>query len=470
MGKYRSLLSNTLLFAVGTFSSKVLVFLLIPLLTRMLPPEQYSAAKNAIATCNLILPVMYMCISEAIIRFGLDRTYRKSDVFTTGILTVLGGYAVFLCFMPLMRQWGFVDGYVWLVYLYVPASALRTIVTHFVRSGGLVRIFAIDGMFTTVLTVVLVYVFLVRMELGGPGYMLATVCADAVSAVFQILFLRLYRFFRLRGLDRSAFRDMLRYSVPLIPTAVFWWVTNLSDRYFVTEMCGDRLNGLYNISYEIPMVITLVSTIFTQAWQISAFTEYQSAEGEKFYSSVFKSYYTFIFLAASGIIMLIRPVTKILVHEDYYDSWQYVPFLLLAVSFSCLVTFLGTVYNAAKKNGMVTLTTAVGAVVNVILNWILIPKMGPQGAAIATFISFFIVFVIRAVDCQRYIRIRMEPVRILFSLALLLLQSWVSIQNIPNGIWWQILIFAVLTFINFGYLWFLLRRLLEMVGLYSPRK
>ncbi|MDR2933228.1 MAG: polysaccharide biosynthesis C-terminal domain-containing protein [Oscillospiraceae bacterium] len=466
MGKFRSLISNTLIFAVATLSSKLLTFLLLPLLTYILPPEQLSSATNAMYTCNLILPVMYLCISEAIIRFGLDPVVNRRDLFTCGVLTVLGGFIVVQLVFPLIGgttfAQGFIEGYEGLVRVYVLTSAMRTVVTHFVRASGLVRIFALDGLLTTIFTLVFVYLFLLKFEMGGRGYVLATICADALSSITLIVFLRLYRFIKLRGLDLSLWKTMLRYSIPLVPTAVFWWVTNLSDRYFVTLMCGKAINGLYDASARFPTIITMVSAIFTQAWQISAFNEYQSKEGEKFYSTVFRSYYTFVFLAASGIIMLIRPVTKLMMESRYYDSWQYAPFLVLAVSFSCFVTFLGTIYNAAKKNAMVTITTAIGAVLNIVLNWRLIPHYGAQGAAFATFVSYFLVFAIRAFDTRKYIKIQMQPARIVMSLALLLAQVWVSLTQPPYGMIWQVLIFVLLLLCNLGYVIFVARHFLGM--------
>lgn len=465
MNKYKNLVSNTLVFAIGTFSSKLLVFVMMRFYTELMSQEQYSSANLIVNACNLILPVMYLCISEGIIRFGLESDNKKSDIFSTGILTLLLGYLFLWCFYPVFGKVPELAGYVPYMYMFVFTSALRTVVTYFVRACGFVRLFALDGVVTTVLTVALNILFLAKFQMGVPGYILSTVLADGFSAVSLILILKLYRFFKLRGISRDTVKTMLRYSVPLVPTAVFWWVTNLSDTFFVKRICGSDINGLYTVAYKIPMMITMVSAIFTQAWQLSAFTEYKNAEGERFYATVFKSYYTFIFLAASGIILLIKPITYVLVSKsgNFQESWQYVPFLVLAVSFSCLVTFLGSVYNAARKNGMVTVTTFVGAAVNVVLNSLLIPVYGAQGAAVATFISFLVVFIIRAIDCQKYIRIRMQPLRILFNLLLLLTQVWVALTAPPLWPLWEACILLLIFLCNFGNILFLLRRLRGLI-------
>lgn len=459
--KYKSLISNTILFGISTFGSKVLSFVLRPVYSRLMDPGVLGAANLIVSTCNLILPVMYLCIAEAVIRFGMEPGYKRSDVFSTGIFTVVAGWAVLWCFYPILSGLDSMQGYTWLVYLYCIASALRTCITSFVRVSGLVRLFAIDGIFTTVVTVALNLVFLMVLDMGVVGYVLSTVCADAISALFLFGLLRLHRFLKVRGIDQGTFRDMFRYAIPLIPTAVAWWVTNLSDQFFIRHFEGEYMVGLYTAN-NLPAVITLVSTFFTRAWEMSAFAEYKSKEGARFFSNVFRSYYTFVFLAASGLILLLKPYTA-LFEKKYAESWRYAPFLILAVSFSCLVTFLGAVYNAERKNLMVTVTTVLGAVANIVLNALLIPRYGPQGAAFATFVSFFLVFLIRAVDTRRYIRIRMQPARIAFSLALLLLQVWVALSEGRYWILWECLIFGALLVTNFGYILLVLRRLMTMV-------
>jgi len=345
-----------------------------------------------------------------------------------------------------------------LIYIYILASALRASVVSFVRAGGLVRLFAIDGIATTVMTVVFNVLFLFYFRLGVWGYLLSIILADALSALSLIFILKLYRFFRIKGLRHSTMHGMLKYCAPLMPTAVFWWVVNLSDRYFVTYMVGLDINGLYNAAYKIPMMITLVSAIFIQAWQISAFGEYKKSDGGRFFSTVFRSYYTLVFLAASGIILMIKPITIVLVSEEFYLSWRYVPFLVLGVSFSCLVTFLGTIYNAVKKNAMVTLTTFIGAAANIVLNILLIPTYGANGAAFATFASFFMVFLIRAVHSKKYVKLDLHYTRIMITVALLIVQCWLALSEVKLWVLWECVILLLIALCNLGNLISILRQ------------
>jgi O-antigen/teichoic acid export membrane protein len=186
---------------------------------------------------------------------------------------------------------------------------------------------------------------------------------------------------------------MLKFSLPLIPTVVFWWVTNVSSRYIVGYMLGSDANGLYAVSYKIPTIIILFSGIFIEAWQMSAVTEEQNREA--FFTKVFAAYQAVVFLAASALIVLSKIITTILVAPSFFESWRYIPFLVMSTTFSCFVTFLGSVYMVEKKSIISLVTTLVGAVINVMLNLLLIPVVGVNGAAFAMFASYFVVFILR---------------------------------------------------------------------------
>ena len=103
MNKYKKLMSDTLIFSIGTFSSKFLVYFLMSLYTRAMTTEQFGVADLIIQSANLMLPVVSVGIFNSVIRFGLDKEINKDHVFTIGLKTILTGFAVFLIFYRLKR-------------------------------------------------------------------------------------------------------------------------------------------------------------------------------------------------------------------------------------------------------------------------------------------------------------------------------------------------------------------------------
>ena len=179
----------------------------------------------------------------------------------------------------------------------------------------------------------------------------------------------------------------------MVPSIILWWITNVSDRYMVTYFVGASENGLYTAASKIPNFVILFSTVFIDAWQLSAVDEYDSDSREAFFTKVFRVYSGGIFVVASALIFFCRIITKILVDDSYFNSWKFVPVLIIATSFSCLVNFLASVYMAEKKSFMGMVTALSGAITNIVLNFVLIPIMGATGAAVATVVSFVVVFV-----------------------------------------------------------------------------
>lgn len=431
MDKYKKLATNTIIFAIGTFSSKVLSFLLMPFVTRMLATGEYGAADLVQQTGNVLIPIVFLQINSACLRFALDKTANKKDVFSVGIRTTAIGFVVFLLFAPVISMVNINDfnlgDYIVLIYLFVLVSGTRQLCQQFVRGCGYVKVFAVDGIIATATTVLFNLLFLGPLKWGVTGYILAVIASDACSILFLFATCKLWRFVKFKGIGKGLTNEMLKYSIPMMPSIILWWVINVSDRYMVTYFIGSDANGLYTAASKIPNFIVMFSSIFIDAWQLSAVDEYDNEDKGKFFTNVFRVYSGGVFAAASGLILLCQLFTKILVSSDYYTSWEYVPVLIISTSLSCFVNFLASVYMASKKTVMGTVTAFAGAVTNVVLNSVLIPKMGPSGAAVATVCAYVVVFITRAVNTRKYVKINFNTPVMVLELLILVVQAAVMI-------------------------------------------
>lgn len=428
MDKYKKLASNTLIFAIGTFSSKVLSFLLMPFVTRMMGTGDYGSADLVQQTVNVLIPVVTLQVNSAALRFSLDKAKDKSDVFTVGVRTTLAGFAVFLLFcypISLITINDFNLGeYILLIILFVLVSSFRQLCQQFVRGSGYVKLFAVDGIISTATTLAFTILFLGPFKWGVTGYIMAIIASDACSVIFFAFTAKLHRYIKPRLLEKTITGQMLKYCVPLIPTVILWWIINVSDRYMITYFVGSSANGLYTAASKIPNFVILFSQIFIDAWQLSAVDEQENKEARAhFFTKVFRVYSGGVFAVASGLILFCQLITKILVSDTFYDSWQYVPILIIATTYSCIVNFLASVYMAEKKSVMSLLTASSGAITNIVLNFLFIPVMGANGAAVATVCAFLVVFVTRGANTRRYIKINYKLPLIVAETAILIVQS-----------------------------------------------
>ena len=437
MGKFKRLLSNTAILGAGTFISKVLVFLLMPLYTSYLSSAEFGVADILMQTANLIIPIAVIGVADGLFRFTIDaKTENRKQIFSISIVTLFIGMLPLALLIQLFGLVSVYQGYVWLVFFYICAANLHLIVANYVRGCDKTKVFAIQGIINTALVIIFNILFLVVFDMGVKGYLLSVVLADFLVSVGLILFCKLYRDITFKGIDKSLIKNLLKFSIPYIPLTLMWTITSVSDRFVILAVLGDNattVNGLYAAAYKLPTLITIAGGIFIKAWHISSVSEDES-ERSIFFGNVYKNYLCLMFAGGACLIAFSKLFTKILLNESYYTSWQYVPILAVAMLFSAFSEFLGSVYFVKKRSTRSLVTAAAGAVTNIILNFALIPFWGASGAAIATAICYGLVFVIRVIDTQKFIRFERSIIKTIVNIILIVSQVVLMVIDVPY--WW----------------------------------
>lgn len=450
MNKYKKLAFNTLIFTIGSFGSKILSFLLARLYTSKMLPDEFSTADLIVQTANLLIPIATLSITEGIIRFGLDRDFDKKHIYTTGFITTCIGLLILLLLSPVIHLVPSIGGYTILLLIYMVTSSFRMLNQYFIRSRGLVKLFSADGILTTLTMLIFNVIFIAVLNMGVLGYILSIILSDALSSVFMCLVADNLKYVQIKGLDKNVAVSMIRYSIPLIPTYILWWIVGLSDRYFIVYLIDDYANGLYSLANKIPSLINTVSTIFFQAWQMSAISEYKSEGARTFYTKVFDAYQSMMIVASAGILLFLKPIMRIIAADtEYYDGYIYVPVLLIGVLCCCLCQFLSSIYSASKHTKNSLWTSLVAAIVNIILNVILIPKMGVQGACISTLCSYGICFLIRVNDTRRYIKFKFNTYKFIINISLLAVMSATIVLDYTHLTIWLLCGFVIIAMNNY---------------------
>ena len=430
---FKKLASDTAILAIGTIGSKLLVFLLMPLYTAYLSTAEYGTAELITTTANLLIPLACVGITNGIFRFAAERNADQEAVFTSSMLLLAGGSAVFLALSPLFFLVPFFGAYSWLIPLYVILANLQGVCAQYVRATDHTRLFAFQGIFNTLLTVLFNVLFLVVFHMGVTGYVLSVILGNLLTSALLFFGAGLYRVFRLDKVDRGLVRELLRFSLPMVPTTVCWLITDLSDRYLVTYYCGEAINGIYSAAYKIPSIVNLLSSVFMMAWQFSAVTQSSDEDGcREFYNKIYGGFLSLMVVGAAGLILFSDVLTGMLFNVAYAGASFYMPTLLAAAAVESIVAFLATVYLVKKKTMHSFVTAISGAILNVALNVVLIPSLGAIGAALATLASYLLVFGLRIVDAPRMIRFRRKAPTLAVNLTLLLsLTAMMTVR--PNG-------------------------------------
>ena len=143
-----------------------------------------------------------------------------------------------------------------------------------------------------------------------------------------------------------------------------------------------------------------------------------------------------------------KALIKLLADDAYFEAWTFVPVLIMATIFACFSTFMTSIYMVEKRGGLNLATMSAGAVANIALNLLLIPKIGAQGAAIATFASYVLVFGLRAVNTRKFININISPIQLIINVALTGGMSYIMIAGIPHNFIISIVITLVIIAVN----------------------
>ena len=454
MNKYQKLASNTFVLALGQFGSKFLVYVMLRFYTSWLGADGFGDVNNIINASALLISVVTLSINEGVLRYALDDTIRKKNhVLSIGINVAMIGLVIFAAFVPLIGMIDMLSGYQWLIYMYVATGSIKGICAIYVRARGRVGLYAIDGTLTTIVVILLNILLLGVLHLGVVGYVLSISLGDMISIVFLTWRAGLLRQYRPLGNDRGLAKGMIHYSVPLMPTAVMWWIINVSDTFMVTAFFGSAANGVYSFAFKFPNLAAIVVGIFSQAWHMSAITERNSRKISQFYSNVFSMIETVMFIAASGILLILRPlIMPFFGSEEFAGAYIYVPFLVAAVVFQSFNNFLSSIYEASQKTMHSLISSIIGASSNVLLNLILLHSpMGVLGAALATFISYVLVYIYRVIDTRKYLYMSVNFPMMFLNLGLLgvmsacvMLMEEGLVLNVINSV-----VFLLIVAINF---------------------
>lgn len=399
---YKKLGKNTLLFAAGSFTQKAMSFLLVPFYTYVLTTADYGTSDLIMTISSMIWPVFTLLINDAVLRFSLDKGENKEQIISIGFYTNIIGFIIMLCLSPTVLFVESLKGYYFLFVLYYLSHAINSFFSYALRGLEKTKLFTLTGIISSFIAIAYNLLFLLVFKWGIKGYLLSYILSFFITGIIQFHFggFQCY-LISIKAIKKDKVKEMVSYALPLIPNSISWWISNSSDKLILAYICGVSVNGIYAVSYKIPSLITTCSSIFSNAWQISAVDGFGSEANRKYFSDVYYKYSTACMFLATVLIAFNKVVCRVAFSKDFYLAWIFVPILLYAVTFQIMSGFLGTIYTTAKKTKMVFTSTIIAAVMNILLNVILIPLFGGIGAAWATCISYIAVWLIRVIDSRK---------------------------------------------------------------------
>lgn len=429
MDRNKTILKNTVIFAIGNFGSKILTYVMVLVYTHFISADNLGYYDLILTTISLLQPIILLAFDEGLYRWliGIDTLDKKTVVSTCLRITTVTSIGTAVLFVILNLKFHF--RYVGLIALFLVSALIYQMVLNAVRGLSSNKLYAASGILNSFLVLVLEIIGLIPLHLGIEALLLSKLLANFITIGY--IFIKqqeLLAVFTIKT-DRLIAKDVLRYSLPLIPNQISWWIINSSDRYIILFFLGTAFNGIYSVATKFPTVIMTITSIVYMSLQETIIKEYHSEDRNQFYSQTFQKYYILLFTLVICAIPASKVIILLFVGAEYRDAWMYTDFLLLGTVFMALSSLLGIGYQISKETSRSVISTISAAGINLLVNLILVQFIGLHAASFSTLFSYFLLFVLRIQHSKKYFTLHIKWPLFVFLACISIIVSIISYIN-----------------------------------------
>lgn len=420
MSRQTELVKNTAILTFGKICTQFVQFLLLPLYTALLVPEEFGVVDVFNTYVTLLVPLFNWQFENGLFRFMLDcreDEKRQKVIFSTVILANAAQAALYLAFFAAAQGWIHSEYKVFLAVDVVANIFLNTLL-QMSRGIGKNSIYAVGSFLSVSSTVALNVVFIVGLRMGAMGMFLATAISKGITIVYLTFAQRVWRYFSVRSFGRDEFKQIFRYSVPLVPNALSWWVINASNRSVISNVLGLAANGIFAAANKFSSIYITVYNVFNMAWTESVSVHMNDADRDSFLKETINAVFR-LFASACLMLIAVMPfVFPLMVNAQYAGAYVQIPILMIAVLFQVVQGLYSVVYVALKKSKEIAKTSMYAAAINLIVDVLLIKFIGLYAASAATLVAYASMAIYRYFDIRRYVRAELEMKSILSTIAM----------------------------------------------------
>lgn len=410
MSKGKDLAKNTAIVSIGKICTQLITFFLLPVYTAVLSNEEYGVVDLLNTLTSLLLPIATLQIEQGIFRYLIDcreNNKKQTKLITTVIRFMIIQSAVciiiFLCVSPLIH-----NEYKYFLMANLLMGIFSSLLLQICRGLGDNATYAIGSFITGAITVLLNIIFIVVFHWGAYGMLGATAISNLLCSLYLLMKKKIYKYIKPKQYDKKILKEIIKYSVPLIPNMISWWIVSASDRTIISAVIGIAQNGIYSAANKFSGVFTTLYSVFNLTWTESASINISSEDRDEFFSKILDFVIRFFGCLCLGTIAVMPFVFNILINEKFAEAYYQIPILILGSIFNILVSFLGSIYVAKKLTKEIAKTSIIAALVNIFVNIVLIKPIGLYAASISTVIAYASMFAYRWIDVKKYVKFNLN--------------------------------------------------------------
>lgn len=403
-----NLAQNTILLSMGTFLTKGINLLMIPLFSSWLSTEDYGSFDLFCTYVSLMIPFITMSSSDAIFRFSVDKEKNEERIpyitagFTINFVNTII-VSVVLLFIQAFTGWKFAIPFMVLLI----SELMNNHIQGFMRATKQLKLYSLSSVISTLGIAGAVTTLVLKCQLGLYGMIYGYAIGYIIGEIFLIFLTKYWRYLNLTQLRLSTIKELIAYAYPLIPNNISWWIINVSDRTLINLFLGASSNGIFAIAYKIPNFCASIFNVFNISWQEVAVEFVDSEERNTYYNSVYNSTVKTMISLCGGLISSNYFLFSYIFDQRYYEARLYSPILVSSVIFGSLTLFFGGIQISLKRTKENGVTTMTGALVNVVINMALIKYIGLYAAAISTIVANIVITLIRYIRLNKDIEFKL---------------------------------------------------------------
>lgn len=396
------LMSHSKNYLTADFFAQALGFISVPIFTRLLTPHEYGILA-IFSSLISIMGILYgLNITAGIRQYYMERTddfdeSLGSNLIFLIVLNLFLTFGVFVWRKNLARYFGLDDFVFFMAILITGGTVVYEVLLTYLQGSQNSKKYSIlevvKNSSILIISIILVIVFEKDKYLGRIyGQLIVT----GIIFILAFLFLSKIAKFTFRW---KYVKFTLSFGIPLIPHTLSGFILTYFDRVIIQHLSTTTNTGLYSFAYNVGMLMYVVAMASSKAWQPIFYRDYAELK----YQTIEKkasNYSNYIYIAAIGLILFAKEIVMVLASKRYYNALNLIPAIILSYVMVYLYTLYFQYASFRRKTALISLNTLIAAVLNIVLNYLLIPKYGYFMAAYTTLISFMVLLILHYINAK----------------------------------------------------------------------
>lgn len=395
-------------FSVGPIVGALLGFITVPLITYFISPDEYGRTSMFTLAQGILSMLMYLGLDQAFVReFNEYKDSIKKLMVNALIIPLLMVFVLDIIVVFNARYISFLmfDTREELYAVYFLAIMLPFMI---IENFSLLKIRMEEEGLQYSFFSILLKVFLLALTVGFflvyEKSFRSVVYAMALAEIINGLILFFVALFPLklsiRDIDKALIKKMLSFGLPLVPAALLSWVLTSMDKIMLRTLCDYTELGLYTAAFKIVSILGIIQTCFTLFWTPVAYRWYESKVDNKQFEMV-NNVVAYIMTGMCMCLLLFKDIVAMVLGADFRTAIYIFPFILLYPIMYTMSEATAVGIGFSRKTKYTIVVSASSGLLNILLNYLLIPRFGGVGAAVATGASYIVFFWVRTLISRR---------------------------------------------------------------------